>query len=271
MPGLDTARSWLFVPASRPERIAKARNSGAHAVIVDLEDAVPPDDKPAARAAAAAALAAGAPLLVRINAAGTPWFEDDVRMVAAASGIAGIVLPKAEDPATLDHIAAALPGLVVMPLIETARGLADAQRLACHASTGRLLFGSLDFCLDLGLDAAGEDDLLYFRSRLVLASRLAGRPPPVDGVTTTIDDAEALAADVARARRQGFGGKLCIHPVQIAAVNGGFAPAAGTVAWARRVVAAADREGGGAVVLDGCMVDRPVVERARRVLMSHEH
>ena len=122
----------------------------------------------------------------------------------------------------------------------------------------------MDFQLDAGIE--GDDDaLLYARSRLVLASRLGRLASPLDGVTLAIGDAPALAADVARARRLGFGGKLCIHPSQVGAVNEGFAPAAHELRWATEVVTAATKQNG-PFVLRGKMVDRPVIERAHRLL-----
>jgi citrate lyase subunit beta/citryl-CoA lyase len=262
------ARSWLFVPADRPERIVKAFAAGADAVIADLEDAVAPGVKAQARAALADALSLGQsaqPVLVRINAADTPWFEDDLA-ACAVPGVAGIVLPKAESVDVLAHIAARLgAGVPLLALIETARGMANAEAIAACPSVRRLLFGAIDFQLDLGIEGEGME-LLYFRSRLVLVSRLAELPAPVDGVTVRFDDPAATMADAQRARREGFGGKLCIHPKQVAAVNAAFSPGADEVSWAERVVAAASGAGGGAVALDGKMIDKPVLMRAERIL-----
>jgi citrate lyase subunit beta/citryl-CoA lyase len=130
----------------------------------------------------------------------------------------------------------------------------------------RLVFGSIDFQLDLGMRDAQEDELLYFRSQIVLASRLAGLVSPIDGVSTAIDHAEALHTDVQRASRLGFGGKLCIHPKQVAGVHRGFAPSAEELAWARRVLAASAAAGGAAIAVDGKMVDKPVLLRAERLV-----
>lgn len=257
-------RSYLFVPADRPERIAKAFAAGADAVIADLEDAVAPDLKLAARAALANALAPARPVWVRINGADTPWFEDDLA-ACAAPGVAGIVLPKAERADDLAAIAARLGAdKPVLALIETARGMADAEAIAACPAVRRLVFGSIDFQVDLGIEGDG-DELLFFRSRLVLVSRLAELDAPVDGVTVRFDDPAAALADARRARREGFGGKLCIHPRQIEAVNAAFSPSADEVAWAARVVAAA-AAGGGAVALDGKMIDKPVLTKAERIL-----
>ena len=257
------ARSYLFVPGDRPERFAKACASGAHAVIVDLEDAVAPENKAAARAAVAAWLHPDHPVIVRINAADTGWFREDCAL-AGRPGVAGIMLPKAE---RLEDIAAlrAAGAPAVLPLIETAVGYDQARALAGAAGVQRLVFGSIDFQLDLGI--TGEDEaLLAFRSGLVLASRLAGIAAPVDGVSTALDDPARLAADAARARQLGFGGKLCIHPKQVPGVNAAFSPSEAEVGWAKRVLEAAGRANGAAVAVDGKMVDRPVLLRARAVL-----
>lgn len=259
------ARTYLFVPGNRPERIPKALASGADAVIVDLEDAVGPDAKVEARAAVAQALPAERPVLIRVNGPDTPWFDDDLQ-VCGESGVAGVVLPKAEGTEHVRAVAGRLGGDVpVLPLIETARGMANAQAIAQAAWVERLLFGSLDLQAALGIEGDAEE-LHYFRSHLVLVSRVADILPPVDGVTTAIDDADVLRADTLRAKRFGFGAKLCIHPKQIALVNELFSPGEAEVAWARRVVAAADAAQGSAVAVDGKMVDRPVLLRARAIL-----
>jgi citrate lyase subunit beta / citryl-CoA lyase len=258
-------RSYLFVPANRIERVAKAHAARPHAVIVDLEDAVPLEDKAGAREAAARALPGTAPVLVRVNAPETEWFEDDLALCRDI-GAAGVVIPKAEHP---DHLALAAsrlpPATALLPLVETARGYADAAALCKAQGVQRLVFGSIDFQLDLGITGEGEE-LLYFRSGLVLASRLCGVQPPVDGVTVEIDDEERVRADTMRGKRLGFGGKLCIHPRQVAVVNACFQPTAAEIEWARRIVEAASAAGGAAVQVDGKMVDRPVILKAQAIL-----
>jgi len=255
-------RSYLFVPGNRPERFARAAASGAGAVIVDLEDAVPPADKDAARMQVAEALDPSMPVVVRINAEDTPWFEDDLALCRHA-GVAAIMLPKAESVDSLRRVAQL--GLPVLPLIETACGMAAVDALARVKGVARLAFGSIDFQLDLGIE--GDDqELLHFRSMLVLASRVAGLTAPIDGVTVALDDDAQLHADTLRARRFGFGAKLCIHPRQVAPVNAGFRPTDAEVAWATRVLAAAREANGAAVAVDGKMVDRPVILRARRIV-----
>ena len=265
-------RSYLFVPGNRAERFDKALASGADAVILDLEDAVVPQDKAAARASveryvAAADIAQRARLVVRINDAATPWFDEDLAMLAAAHA-QGVMLPKAETPDTVARLRRACPGIEVLALIESARGILNADMLAAAEGVSRLVFGTLDFALDLDLvddPVAGPLGLDAAASRLAWASRAADLPSPVAGVTPDIDDAARLRADFARARAHGFGAKLCIHPNQVAWVHEALAPTAAELDWARRVVAAAAGSTG-AVRVDGRMVDRPVLLHARRLL-----
>jgi citrate lyase subunit beta/citryl-CoA lyase len=262
-----SARSYLFVPADRPERFAKALASGAGAVVIDLEDAVAPGARRAARSTLAAWLAdAPTPVVLRINAADTEWFDADLAL-CALRGVAGVMLPKAERRGDLARVARAAPGRSLLPLVETAVGFDRLRTIAEAPGVERLVFGSIDFQLDMGISGDGEE-LLLFRSQLVLASRLAGIGAPVDGVSTVIDDVDPLRADTLRARRLGFGAKLCIHPKQVAVVNAAFMPSQEEVAWARRVIEAAERSQGAAVAVDGKMVDKPVILRAQAVLDS---
>lgn len=260
-------RSYLFVPGNRPERFAKACATAAHAVIVDLEDAVPAAEKNAARAATKAWLSAEHPVFVRINAAGTEWFDDDLTL-CALPGVAGIILPKAEQPEQIAQVAQA-GATAILPLIESALGFHQAEMLSRCPQVLRLVFGTIDFRLDLGIDGE-RDELLYFRSRLVLISKLAGLQPPVDGVTLTINDPVQIDDDTRHGRRIGFGAKLCIHPQQVAAVNAAFLPSAAELAWAQRVVAAANASHGAAAALDGKMIDRPVILQARQTIADAE-
>lgn len=260
-------RSLLFVPADRPERFPKAMAAGADVVIVDLEDAVASADKARARQAVIDWLDVQAPaarLAIRINGADTPWFEDDLALAARAE-VSAILVPKAEDADALVRVRRG-GARALMPLIESAAGFERVRAIARVPGVERLVFGTIDFQLDLGMCDADESELLYFRSVLVLESRLAGIAAPVDGVSTAIDDAARLDADVRRARRLGFGAKLCIHPRQVAQVHASFAPGADEIAWARRVVDASAAAGGAAVAVDGAMVDKPVLLRAQAIL-----
>ena len=256
--------AWLFVPADRPERFDKALASGADRVVLDLEDGVAAPAKERARQAVRDWLQPRRRAVLRVNAPGTEAFVADLAL-AALPGVDGVILPKAERPADLTCVAAA-GATVLWPLVETAAGFAALETLARARGVRQLVFGSLDLQADLGMDGASEDELLPWRAQLVQASRLAGLEPPVDGVTVALDDAARLEADVARARRLGFGGKLCIHPRQVAAVQRGFRPSEAQCAWARAVLAAAAQAGGGAVAFEGHMVDAPVLRRAQLLL-----
>lgn len=265
-----TLRSYLFVPATRIERIAKAQASGAGAVIVDLEDAVATQDKEASRESLKQWLqsAEALPVYVRINAIDTPWYLQDCEL-CILSKVLGVVVPKAEEPSLLIHLHQQLGGKPLFPLIETALGFHQVLTVAKVQGVERLLFGSIDFKKDL--DISGDDDaLLYFRSHLVLVSKLAGLQAPVDGVSTAIEDMAPVLQDAQRAASLGFGGKLCIHPKQIAIVEQAFLPNAKDIAWAQRVLKAATESLGAAVALDGQMIDKPVIERAQSILARAE-
>ncbi len=258
-------RTYLFVPGNRPDRFEKARQSGADAVILDLEDAVQSTHKDLAREAVATWLQPARPVYVRINGMGTSWFERDLEVVGLP-GVLGVVLPKAEHPQQVAQVAARLTGQAqVLPLLETALGVWNARALAQAPRVERLAFGSVDFQLDTGI-TGDQEELLHARSRLVLASRIASILPPVDGVTMALDDLTRLRDDVARARRLGFGGKLCIHPKQVETINREFAPTKAERVWARRVLEAVEATGAGALRLDGELIDRPVIARARSIL-----
>jgi citrate lyase subunit beta/citryl-CoA lyase len=252
----------LFVPADRPERFGKAAASGADAVIIDLEDAVAPAAKVAAREAVAASPPT-ATVIIRVNAVGTPWHDGDIDLVHRL-GAVGVMLPKAEDPALVEAIARRLPGRRhLIPLIESARGVHRAVDIAAVHGVTQLAFGPADYRNDVGCGDAPEAMLLA-RSTLVLASRLGGIAAPLDGPCFDFRDPGRTDEEARHARMLGFGGKLCIHPSQVAWVRGAFRPDEAEIAWARRVVAA---EGsGGAANVDGTMIDAPVVARARRIL-----
>ncbi|WP_445503833.1 HpcH/HpaI aldolase/citrate lyase family protein [Microvirga sp. G4-2] len=248
----------LFVPGDRPERFEKAAAAGADAIIIDLEDAVAIEAKDKARAALRGGFTP-LPILVRVNGIGTPWHEADMAALAGHD-FTGVIVPKAEASDAFETLCAGSP-FPVVALIESARGLADARRIASTCNVARIAFGSIDFCADLGCTHIRES-LLVARSELVLASRLAGLVAPIDGVTTVIGDAALISSDSRHARDLGFGGKLCIHPRQVEAIRAGFAPDQTEVTWACRVLASGD----GAAAVDGAMVDEPVRIRARSIL-----
>ena len=232
----DSASLFLFVPADRPERFEKAAVAGADAIIVDLEDAVAPAAKDGARAGLASGLASlpkTIPVFIRINGIGMPGHKADLALAETLS-VAGVVLPKAERAEDVRGIRSGLAGKTLIALIETAAGLAEADGVA--KASDRLAFGSVDFAADLGC-AHFRDALLLARNRLVLAARLAGQAQPIDGVTLSIKDEAAVENDARYAVSLGFGGKLLIHPAQVAPSRRGLAPDEQDVAWAERIVA----------------------------------
>ncbi|MGM8850258.1 HpcH/HpaI aldolase/citrate lyase family protein [Salinicola halophyticus] len=263
-------RSALFVPANRPERIPKALASGADIVIVDLEDAVAPEAKPEARRALSAFLE-GAPdgaVWVRINAADTKDFAEDLALCRDQAGIAGLVVPKAEN---VDALAkAGAHGVALMPLIESARGLQALPELAQAPGVIQLSFGALDLGLDLGIEpnSEGGDWMLnQARYQIILQSRLAGLAPPIDTVHPEFRDMGVVERAARRAVEMGFAGMLCIHPRQVAVVNQTFLPTIDQLAWATQVIEAAEQDAGAGQV-DGQMIDAPVMARARRLVAS---
>lgn len=262
-------RSFLFVPADRPERFLKAFATGADRVVIDLEDAVQPDGKTAARDTLANWLDGpdARPVMVRVNAVDTPWHADDLTALAAKPQVAGLMLPKADTAeaiaAVRAHLAADRP---LVALMESIRGYLDLRRLVFTPGLSRLAFGSVDFCAETGIGGLGRE-LDAIRTELVVLSRAAGLPAPVEGVTLAVQDHAALEADIAHAKSFGFGGKLCIHPSQVAAVNAGFSPSQKELEWARRVMDAA-AGAHGAVTVDGKLVDRPIIAQAAAILAS---
>ena len=257
-------RSFLFVPANRPDRFEKAASSGAHRVIVDLEDAVAPEDKDAARGHVAQ-WEGRSTAIVRINGADSPWFDNDMAMIAN-SGVTMLMVPKA-DPAALD-LAAGYLGLRcrAIALIETVAGYANLRTIGKIPVVSQLAFGNLDFGVDAGVTELARE-LDPVRLQIVLESRFAGLLAPIEGVTTAWSDTEAFSAEVRRSKALGFGAKLCIHPAQVGLVNDAFLPTPEEIVWAQRVMdATAGRSG--AIALDGKMIDGPVIDRARLILAS---
>ena len=258
---IDALSLLLFVPADRPERYANAFASGADATVLDLEDAVAPDRKLLARDILVRSERlieeASCPVIVRVNAWGSAHHKADLAALMGL-GHAATMLAKAESADAVALVSAAT-GRPVIALIESARGLQAARSIA--AASARLAFGSIDFAADLGC-AHTRESLLLARSELVLASRLAGRPAPIDGVTTSMRDDHQVTNDVAYAVGLGFGGKLLIHPAQVDAGRRGLLPRAEDIAWADRVLAGG---AGGATSVDGAMVDAPVRVRAEQI------
>ena len=264
------ARSLLFVPGNRSPLFEKAARAGPDVLILDLEDSVPDQDKDAARAAIEGAWAAlkafGIPVTVRINPLDTDAGEADVQWLQRLD-CAAVVVPKAESPARLNEARRRLDNVGLIPLIESAAGLAAVPQLASCAGVLRLCIGHFDFMADTGIECdAEESEIFPLRFAVTMATRMHGLAPPVDGVTAKFDDDKQLRHDVRRAMRLGFGGKLCIHPRQVALVHDAFAPTVEELDWALRVVAADAASQGKATKLDGRMIDVPVVLRARRMI-----
>ncbi len=278
---MKAMRSWLFVPGHRQPMIDKALGLPADVLIFDLEDGVPEAGKDVSRRQVAAALgrAPGRALrFVRVHSAGSSGLDADMGVITRA-GLHGLVLPKVQCPEDVlqmqrwldrHETKVGIPsgGVKLLATIESARGLVHAPAIA--SATSRLvglLFGAEDFALDLGLFShAGKGLLNYARSALAVAAA-SGQIRAIDRVFTEIRDPDGLAVDARHARELGLSGKAVIHPDQIDAVNGIFSPSDVEVTRARRIVnACGQRTDGGATTVDGRMVDRPVVERARWIL-----
>jgi citrate lyase subunit beta/citryl-CoA lyase len=270
-------RSVLFVPGVRPDRFASAVGSGADAVVFDLEDSVDGTRKAEARQHVAETLPrlGSAGLVerwVRINAASSDWFVDDLDFVRSLTGVDGVVVPKAESPEQIAGVASTIGGAHVVPLIETSRGILHAPAIATAVGGIRvILFGAEDLTAEIGVPRTVDgDELVYPRSQVVLAATSVGADA-VDAVFIDLASPDALRKDAARARAMGFRGKMAIHPDQIPIINDVFTASAEEVDRARRIVEAYDaatRRGEGVVRVDDKMVDAPVATRARRVLAT---
>jgi citrate lyase subunit beta/citryl-CoA lyase len=265
------ARSFLFVPANRPERFAKALTSGADAVVLDLEDSVPLQTKAEARAAVRQAWpqlqAAGCAVVVRINSPETEWGVQDMAALQGLPNLAGLMVPKCESAAMLAQVAQAFADVPSLPIIESAAGYLALREIARAPQLARLVVGHIDFLADTGLQVSSDQrELDTLRFEVAMCTRLAGLATAVDGVTVSVDDEALIRQDTERALRYGFGAKLCIHPKQVAVVHATLAPTSAQIDWAQRVLAAIEASQGAAVQLDGKMVDLPVVLQAQRLL-----
>lgn len=270
MTSIRKARTFLFVQGNRSDRFAKAMASAADSVVLDLEDSVPPQDKVSARAATADALSAPSgtrAVVVRINPLSSAWGQDDLDWLASCGKAVAVMVPKSDSAVQLAAARARLPDCPLLPLIESADGYAALNEIAGVVGVARLVLGTIDFMVDLGMQCdAQEAQLTPLRFATAVVSRRLGLAAPVDGVTVDVADSERLRLDTLRAVQFGFGAKLCIHPAQIAAIHETLTPKPSELEWARRVVEADQRSGGAAVQLDGRMIDAPVVAQARRLL-----
>ena len=268
---LNQARTFLFVPGNRPERFAKALASGADAVVLDLEDAVPGPAKADARAAIAAACAglsaSDTPVVVRVNPPTTPTGREDLAWWAQLPVTVDLMVPKVEAASELAVFRERRSEVGLLPLIESAGGYLGLAEIAASPGVLRLVLGHIDFMADTGLRCSPDErELDPLRFALAMQTRRHGLAAAVDGVTTSFDDEARLRSDTTRALNFGFGGKLCIHPRQIAPVHAAMTPNEQELNWARRVVEADAAAGGAAVQLDRRMIDLPVVLQARRTL-----
>ena len=267
---MNVPRSLLFVPGGRPDMVAKAPRSGPDAVAVDLEDAVAPGDKEAARASAVAAVGelaggegdrVGTLLLVRVNPPGTPWFDDDVEAVVGTR--AGVVLPKYEEPAQLADLRERVGDRPVVVGIETARGVARARELLGEPGLVAGYFGAEDFIASVGgRRTSSSREVLFARSEVLLAARLGG-VGALDQAVVNVREEAFFRTDAAEGRDLGYDGKICIHPTQVTLAHEVFTPSEEEVAHARDVVEAG-RAGVG--VVNGEMVDDVHLRMAAAVL-----
>ncbi|MBY8824476.1 HpcH/HpaI aldolase/citrate lyase family protein [Sphingomonas colocasiae] len=274
------ARRWssmLFVPAHREGAILKARSAGADMTCIDLEDGVPVPAKTAARGTVAAMLADGALAgqAVRINAMGTADGLADLLMLAAAADRPlAVVLPKVDGAGTAAIAASVLADrpVALLPMIESADGVADAAPIARHPLVAGLMLGGADLASEIGAEPCW-DTLAFARQAIVLACTRSGRPA-YDMPFLDLGDASGLDTEASRARAFGFAGKAAIHPAQIAAIEAVFRPSAAQIAHARDAVTAFERSGGGAQRAGGLMIDAAIIRRHRMLLASvaaHEH
>ena len=268
-------RSLLFAPAVRPDLLRKMPRTGADAIVIDLEDATPPNAKDTGRAemrSAVADLAGQLPILVRVNDDTTPWHDDDLDSLPT-EGLAGIVVPKIETIAGLDSLTVRLAhhglNMPVIGGVETALGVADARSLLAHDVISAGYFGAEDFIADLGgVRTASNDEVAYARAQIALAGRLA-EVTVIDQIVADFTDDDRCRRECLEARAMGYGGKLCIHPSQVAIANEAFLPSSEEIDRARRLLKAYDdakAQGVASVAFEGQMVDEPVAVQARRVL-----
>ena len=276
-------RSFLFAPGNHARKVAKVFDCGADNVILDLEDAVAKAEKVATRALVVEALKRPRRVggYVRVNAFNTEFCYGDA-VAVVGHGLDGIVLPMVESREQIvafDWLVGALErerglplgGIDIIPIIETAKGLANARTVAAAGTrVKRMAFGAGDYTLDMNMEwTLAESELEHARAEMAVASRAAGLEPPIDTVWVHIKDLDGLASSAKRARQLGFQGKMCIYPPQVELVNRAFTPTETEVAFARRVVAAfekAEREGSSSIQLDGFFIDYPIVYKAQRTL-----
>ncbi|CAL9635118.1 (3S)-malyl-CoA thioesterase [Streptomyces sp. enrichment culture] len=259
--------TWLYAPGDRPHVVAKALTSGADVVVIDLEDAVAPDRKAYARAATAELLAGppAVPVHVRVNTLDGPWGEQDIAALAPAPGLCGLRLPKITAPSEVTHVAHRAASADLYVLLETALAVERAYAIAsAHPNLRGIALGEADLQADLGMrDDTGLD---WPRSRLVVAARAAGLPPPPQSVHPDTRDLDGLAASCAHGRALGFLGRAAIHPRQLPVIERAFLPTEADIERAETILKAAAAEQGAQALPDGRFVDAAVVTAARHTL-----
>lgn len=268
---VQNARSFLFVPANRPERFEKALASGADAVILDLEDSVPLQSKSDARQAIKNSWPklkeSAVPIVIRINSPDSEWGREDLKDLQGLVGLSSVMVPKCESSVSLKRVDEALDGIPTLPIIESALGYLALSEIARAPRVCRLVVGHIDFLADTGMACSDEQsELNSLRFEIAMHTRAGNLSPAVDGVSVSVDDEELIRSDTERAIRFGFGAKLCIHPKQVSIVHKAFSPTEAQINWAKRVIEVMNSSNGSAVQLDGKMIDLPVVLQAQRLL-----
>jgi citrate lyase subunit beta/citryl-CoA lyase len=284
---MDLIRSWMFVPGHRQRMIDKAFGLNADAIMLDIEDGVAPNEKDAARQLIGEALgrkkAPHSPArYVRINAIGHPRMDADLAAVIRP-GLQGLVCPKVDSPDDVRKVDAILNerelsmklgkgSVKLLIAIESPSGLLNAPAIAaCSSRVNGLLFGAEDFGREIGLPAVREGearDLIYARSSMVIAAASA-HVQAIDGVWVDLNDSAGLLGFAKQSRQLGFSGMSCIHPSQVDAINATFSPTAEEIAYCQKVLQAfeeANARGDGSIAFGGQLIDRPIVERARRTI-----
>jgi citrate lyase subunit beta/citryl-CoA lyase len=281
-------RSLLLCTTTFERHVQAALASTADAVVLDLETTIAESEKASARQAAAGTLAAAAKrpgIFVRINQIDSPHILDDLLALQTPS-LRGVMLPQAEDSGqiiALDWVLSRLeqrysrngPPVEILPLVESAKGVENLTSvLSASKRIKRATFGIADYSLDTGLQPGRDEaELSYIRDRLVHGSRACGLSAPIDTVWLDLNDTDGLQASLKRAKGRGFAGKLCIHPKQVEACNGGFTPSAEDVATARKIIAAFEEamaNNVAAIRVDGRLVDLPIVRHAERIVALAE-
>jgi citrate lyase subunit beta / citryl-CoA lyase len=287
---MATLRSLLFCPGTEPTKVLKVPSFGADATAIDLEDAVSDSEKTAARDVAFTTIAnplfGDNDVYVRVNGMSTGRTLDDIRAVVHPH-LTGIVLAKTDDADSVIQADEALTAAersagvpagrtTIVPLLETAAGIYNAvDILRASPRIETAIFGFVDYMLDVGIysidHTPNAEELLYARSAVVMACRVANVTPPLDGPFLGVGDPEAFLRQCRQARSLGYRGKMLIHPSQVLPAHEGFAPAPEEVEAAQRILDAfgeAEQRGVGSILVDGRLVDYPVVHRARRIVES---